>query len=98
MESANDTMADGSYKTELSAMQSTVRSMMGDNELMKLLSPKISITEQNISNNPAFLRAFLGTILALTSGSVKSRELGTRIGASNKATTADEVNKYLETK
>ncbi len=68
-------------------MQEAVGAMRTDLALSKLLKPAISITDKNISNNPAFLRQFLGTILALTSGSIRSRELGMRIDNSKNPTT-----------
>ena len=53
---------------------------------------------ESISNNPVFLRAFLGTLLALTSGGTVANKLGLRIGVAKNPTTFQEVNAYLDTK
>lgn len=96
MESANDTK-DGKYTTDLSELQSTVRAMGKDKQLMQILS-KNRINMESISNNPVFLRAFLGTLLALTSGGTVANKLGLRIGVAKNPTTFQEVNAYLDTK
>ncbi len=96
MESANDTK-NGNYTTDLSELQSTVRAMGKDKQLMQILS-KNGIDMTSVSKNQVFLRAFLGTLLALTSGGTVANKLGLRIGTQKNPTTVEEVNKYLDTK
>lgn len=91
MELANN----GKLSTE--AMQEVLSNMSKDTNLAKVINSKF-LEAVAKSTNPTFLRAILGTLLSLTSGTHASNNLGLRIGAENNPTTAIEVNKYLDTK
>ncbi len=98
LERANNLVSyDSVYSYNVDDLKGAVLKISEDKELMRFLNDFIVITKDNISNNPVFLRAFLGTILALTSGSVASNKLGLRIGAEKNPTSLEEVNKYLDT-
>ncbi len=77
MEKANNLNSDGSYVMKLLELQAVIQKMNGDKVLMKYMSGKVDFSTP--SENPAFIRLVLGTILALTSGSDPSRKLGMRI-------------------
>ena len=98
LERANNLVGDDhDYSYNIDHLKGAVLKISEDKELMRLLNDSIVITKDNISNNPVFLRAFLGTILALTSGSIASNKLGLRIDAKTNPTKLEDVNKYLDT-
>lgn len=97
MENANNLDNSGKYLMDTQALKDVLTKMSNDNNLVKIIN-KDTLLNYAKSDNPVFLRALLGTFLALTSGGNVSRKLGLRIGADKKSpTTANDVNKYLET-
>lgn len=96
MENANNLDNSGKYSMDTQALKDVLTKMSQDSNLIKIIN-KDTLLYYAKSDNPVFLRALLGTFLALTSGGNVSRKLGLRIGADKNPTTANDVNKYLET-